>query len=148
MLYAKIENNNIVGTGPLQLLFPNTSFPDTGVTQEWLAENSVVEFVDYIECDPSTQRLVYGNVYISNGKAYNCQVVDMTYDEQELYRKNSIECQWFNIRAERNVRLFETDWTVLADSPVDKEAWTTYRQQLRDITNQTDPFNINWPTKP
>jgi len=36
-------------------------------------------------------------------------------------------------------------WTQLSDSPVDKAAWATYRQALRDITTQVDPFNIKWP---
>jgi hypothetical protein len=38
--------------------------------------------------------------------------------------------------------LKDTDWTQVADSPVDKTAWATYRQALRDITTQADPFNI------
>jgi hypothetical protein len=29
-----------------------------------------------------------------------------------------------------------------------KEAWATYRQALRDITTQTDPFELNWPVTP
>jgi hypothetical protein len=29
-----------------------------------------------------------------------------------------------------------------------KESWAIYRQALRDITNQADPFNITWPTPP
>lgn len=28
------------------------------------------------------------------------------------------------------------------------EAWQTYRQSLRDITLQADPFNIVWPVAP
>ena len=41
--------------------------------------------------------------------------------------------------------LKDCDWTQLLDSPVDKTAWATYRQELRDITTQPDPFNITWP---
>ena len=26
--------------------------------------------------------------------------------------------------------------------------WETYRQELRDITTQPDPFNITWPSIP
>ena len=29
-----------------------------------------------------------------------------------------------------------------------KEKWRDYRQQLRDITKQADPFKITWPTEP
>jgi hypothetical protein len=44
--------------------------------------------------------------------------------------------------------LKDSDWTQVADSPVDKQTWATYRQELRDITKQANPFNIIWPTPP
>ena len=37
-----------------------------------------------------------------------------------------------NMRATRNQLLAASDWTQVADAPVDREAWATYRQQLRD----------------
>jgi hypothetical protein len=53
------------------------------------------------------------------------------------------------IRDSRNKLLAECDWTQLADSSVNKVAWATYRQQLRDVPS-TDgfPWNVIWPTKP
>jgi len=56
--------------------------------------------------------------------------------------------EWAIVRNLRNQKLSETDWTQVADSPVDQILWATYRQELRDITLQSDPFNIIWPTKP
>lgn len=58
------------------------------------------------------------------------------------------DTQWAAIRAERNARLAASDWTQLPDAPVDAAAWATYRQALRDVTQQSDPFNIIWPTEP
>tara|TARA_R110000868_G_scaffold300126_1_gene560491 strand:- start:29350 stop:29796 length:447 start_codon:yes stop_codon:yes gene_type:complete len=53
------------------------------------------------------------------------------------------------IRLQRNQKLSESDWTQLTDSPVDKTAWATYRQALRDLpANIVDPFNPIWPTSP
>jgi hypothetical protein len=52
---------------------------------------------------------------------------------------------WANIRARRNTLLADCDWTQLPDAPVDAAAWAVYRQELRDITTQADPFNIIWP---
>jgi hypothetical protein len=46
---------------------------------------------------------------------------------------------------QRNQMLKDTDWTQVADSPVDKATWALYRQALRDITQQPDPFSITWP---
>lgn len=56
---------------------------------------------------------------------------------------------WSSVRSERNLFLKASDWTQLPDVPLPtKEAWATYRQALRDITNQPDPFNIVWPEPP
>ena len=33
----------------------------------------------------------------------------------------------------RNRLLADSDWTQTNDAPVDREAWATYRQQLRDF---------------
>jgi len=49
------------------------------------------------------------------------------------------------VKYRRNQLLQESDWAVLPDAPTDKNAWQTYRQQLRDITNdpRIDTLN-NW----
>lgn len=56
-----------------------------------------------------------------------------------------LDAQWTEVRAERNARLAACDWTQLADAPVDAAKWRQYRQALRDITQQSDPFDIKWP---
>lgn len=59
------------------------------------------------------------------------------------------DAAWASVRAERNRLLQESDWTQLPDVPIDtKDAWAVYRQQLRDVTDQPDPFNIIWPIPP
>jgi hypothetical protein len=59
--------------------------------------------------------------------------------------------QWTAIRSDRDNRLKDTDWVSIraADTatPMSTE-WSTYRQALRDVTTQSDPFSITWPTKP
>jgi hypothetical protein len=56
------------------------------------------------------------------------------------------------VRKERNELLAESDWTQFNDSPLsdsDKTLWSTYRQELRDISSQENfPFEITWPEKP
>ena len=62
-----------------------------------------------------------------------------------------------NLRAERNIRLKETDFYALSDVTMSSDM-TTYRQALRDLpSNYTvndssalaeDLSNLNWPTKP
>lgn len=60
----------------------------------------------------------------------------------------TLAAQWERIRSQRNTKLAACDWTQLPDAPVDAAVWATYRQALRDITLQADPFNIVWPTAP
>ena len=52
-------------------------------------------------------------------------------------------------RAKRNTLLAASDWTQVADAPVDQAVWATYRQALRDITSQAGfPTTIDWPVEP
>ena len=37
------------------------------------------------------------------------------------------------MRLHRDRLLKESDWTQVADAPVDQQAWATYRQTLRDF---------------
>jgi hypothetical protein len=49
----------------------------------------------------------------------------------------------------RDQELASTDWTQVQDSPVNKVAWATYRQSLRDLPeSNSDPRKIELPTKP
>lgn len=61
------------------------------------------------------------------------------------------ELAWMAVRRKRTKLLAESDWTQIADSPVDnskRQQWATYRQALRDITKQPDPHNLTWPPIP
>ena len=62
-------------------------------------------------------------------------------DEQLLAFK------WEGIRKQRNQLLSKTDWRASSDLTLSDD-WKTYRQALRDITTQSDPDNITWPTEP
>ena len=61
--------------------------------------------------------------------------------------------KWVNIRRRRNRELTESDWVVVKakeehpNTSIDSN-WMEYRTALRDITKQSDPDNITWPTKP
>lgn len=78
-------------------------------------------------------------------------------DAQPIIESRSAE-QWqrdaslAGLRAERNQRLRDSDWTQMADVPMsgaDKAAWIAYRRQLRDLPQTVvDPTNPVWPTPP
>ena len=52
-------------------------------------------------------------------------------------------------RSQRDRLLSQSDWTQVADAPVDPAGWATYRQALRDVPAQAGfPENIDWPAVP
>ncbi len=87
------------------------------------------------------------------GPVFIDQVVDgvtTTAAEQEVAYKASKDAeQAKSVRASRDAKLAETDWTQVADAPVDKAVWATYRQALRDITAQSGfPWTVTYPDAP
>ena len=55
---------------------------------------------------------------------------------------------WACVRKQRDNLLIECDWVGGTDVPdAIKTKWNNYRQQLRDVTDQSDPDNNTWPTK-
>ena len=67
--------------------------------------------------------------------------------------KRILDQKWADIRTERNKLLTESDWVVVKAKETHANAsipsdWVDYRTELRDITKQSDPDDITWPTKP
>lgn len=61
------------------------------------------------------------------------------------------------VRNERNMKLFLTDWTMMSDNALtteQRQAMIAYRKELRDITknmtkeNTTSIYDVVWPTPP
>jgi hypothetical protein len=76
-------------------------------------------------------------------------VVHTAAEQYEAYCFTKDEAQAKVVRDDRNKRLADCDWTQLPDSPADHEAWATYRQELRDVTDQEGfPWDVTWPTEP
>ena len=75
---------------------------------------------------------------------------ETTAAEQETaYKAQKDTEQAKSVRDSRNTKLSECDWTQVADAPVDKTVWATYRQALRDVTTQSGfPWTIDWPVAP
>ena len=75
---------------------------------------------------------------------------ETTAAEQEVAYKASKDTeQAKSVRSTRGEKLEDSDWTQVADAPVDKAVWATYRQALRDVTTQSGfPWTITWPDAP
>jgi len=79
-------------------------------------------------------------------------VRDFTNEEQEARdaETSDTEIELANLRSERNRLLSETDYMALSDVTM-SDAWRTYRQALRDITNTYSSMSDDgfaFPTKP
>lgn len=123
---------------PFRVNLPNsvTRTDPTTFTQEELASWGYVGPIAPPTYDLFTEVLEW------DGSAFTIR--PMTSEERQAV----LDTKWSEVRIQRNRYLADTDWTQLPDSPTDKSVWATYRQALRDITQQDDPFNIVWPVLP
>jgi hypothetical protein len=73
--------------------------------------------------------------------------------EEAAWSAGAFDRAMADLRSKRDRLLASSDWVMMSDSPIaDKTNWETYRQSLRDITNNLttvdDVNNVTWPTKP
>lgn len=69
-------------------------------------------------------------------------------EQEQAYQSMLDEDAAKTVRKMRDDLLFATDYLALSDNALSTEM-STYRQALRDITNQEGfPYNITWPSKP
>ena len=151
-MYLKVSGSTITypySVQNLKIENPNVSFPS--IIPDSLLENFGVYKVelkdsgydnddskDVVEVTPTLS----GSVYV--------QTYQITDADSETIEKRK-EIKWSEIRTTRNTLLSESDWTQFQDSPITGSSlteWQTYRQSLRDVTTQSDPYNIVWPTIP
>ena len=90
-----------------------------------------------------------------NGKSYDPkQYVSSHFVGDDTAKdKRILDQKWADIRERRNRLLTESDWVVVKAKETHANAsipsdWVDYRTELRDITKQSDPDDITWPTKP
>ena len=151
--YAEIYGSTVVKTyNDLPKVWKNISgfhaLSDLELSDLMWSGNSGYRFYQYEEDPkPSSQ----DGFYYVNGPYF--QINDIQKKVVGTWTSSPIatNAAWDKIRAVRNQLLYACDWTQLPDAPLTAEKkaeWTTYRQALRDITTQEDPFNISWPTEP
>jgi hypothetical protein len=151
-MFAKIENGSVVQY-PYTLEQMHSDNPDTSFPQNIsvaLHESFGVFKVDYEgapEFDPLTHRIEHssGPLLVDGKWMLTKTVVAKTQEQMDADAAGKSA----QIRQERNAKLSETDWTQVADAPVDQAAWAAYRQALRDVTAQAGfPWSVEWPTQP
>ena len=151
-MYALITNGSVqkypYTIGNLRRDNPNTSFSKV-VPESVLAEYGVCPVV--LENKPSyNERTQNAEQNLTPELENETWILKWSVTD-----KTTIQIQEYDnqkageARLERNFLLTDSDWTQVADSPVDQAAWAAYRQALRDIPLQKGfPNTVNWPIEP
>lgn len=157
------DTGNVVTEQEFRAMFPNTGFPvqlteaiinDFGgdvVLQGPQAIGDRYQFsmrqgVEQIDGKWFT-KYVLGPVFTDT--VAEDGTVTTAAEQEAAYKAMKDAEQAKAVRQQRGEKLKETDWTQVADAPVDKALWAAYRQALRDVTTQEGfPWDITWPTEP
>ena len=140
------ETGQVMFEGEFRASHPNTSFPPQ-LTAELLDSMGADVVLEGPQAQPTRYQVGFRDgVEQVDGKWFTkYSVVDMDQDA-----KDALDAQQAaSVRSQRTQKLAESDWTQVADAPVDKAAWAVYRQALRDVTTQTGfPWEVTWPAQP
>lgn len=92
-------------------------------------------------------KYILGPVFIDR-PATDTEPAQTAAEQEAAYKAMKDAERAESVRQERNRMIAKSDWTQLPDSPVDKEAWAAYRQELRDVPTQAGfPWSVEWPAK-
>lgn len=126
---------------------PNVSFP-AHLTDEILKQFGVfaILYPEQPQYDPATQICIPDQPKWDGQQWFSTfSLMPATPEETEAWLAEKAA----EVRSERDTLLAGCDWTQIADAPVDKAAWASYRKALRDVTAQAGfPRSVTWPIKP
>ena len=100
------------------------------------------------ELYPNVVHIVDDVAYDSDGNVVELNDSNVTTKQTEIENAEPLRL----LRVERNAKLAETDWLITMHKELGTNipaAWKTYRQALRDITDDaTSLDDVTWPEKP
>jgi len=140
------ETSAVMYEGEFRALHPNTSMPQQ-LSEELLNDFGADVVLEGPQASPTRYQTAFADgVEQLDGKWYTkYSVAEM--DADAIATKDTEQAK--AMREQRGEKLKDSDWTQVADAPVDKAAWATYRQALRDVTAQSGfPWTITWPDAP
>lgn len=148
-MYLRIINDTIQYPYSVEQLSKdlNASIPKN-VSDSVLEEFGMFKVESSVRPNDYTKNITEGTPSLVDG-VYKQNWIETPASSEEINQR--IIQKWAEVREQRNVLLKECDWVVLQDSPISGsllDTWKTYRQQLRDVTSEENPFNIIWPTQP
>jgi hypothetical protein len=140
------SSGQVMYESEFRALHPNTSLPQH-LTESLINDLGGDVVFEGAQASPTRYQVSFRDgVELVNGKWYTkYSVSDMNQEAKDALDASQAK----NVRSTRDTKLAESDWTQVSDSPVDKQAWATYRQSLRDVTSQEGfPWTITWPDAP
>ena len=119
-----------LNTFPKSMGIPHSS--DRNTPSEAPAGHALITVPDSVAVPHAIVRVVNGDV------------------PQFIVDQEAIDIQWQCAKEKRNQQLTSSDWMFVISDYVHpkKEEWTAYRQALRDMTQQANPFALVWPQAP
>ena len=152
MLIAIVNGQTVEQVGDYQALFPNTSFPASGPTPEWMAENSCMYVTVWLPYDASTQYLESVAPYIDGNTVYTVIVAQMTPEMINAMHQS----QAAQNKTKAANLLSQTDWTAIPDvaDPLKSDPYLTnqpafvaWRSIIRAIA-VTPTWDAVFPAQP
>ena len=146
MEIAIIQNGSIT-VGDYKALFPNTSFPASGPSDEFLSSNGAKKLNRFKTHNRLTEKLVACAAYDDGDFVSVVEVVSLTAEEIQAAKDSAMN----QLRSTRNNLLASCDWTQIPDCTLsNKTAWATYRQALRDFPETISDArqSVEWPHDP
>ncbi len=120
-----------------------------------------IQFKSHIfDPTPPNERVYELGIFAQAITTYNEESIRRAQEEADRIAEiQSSRDYWEELRRIRDLKLTESDWTQLADSPLteeQKELWAIYRQELRDLPENiddpeplvNDPNHPSWPIPP
>ena len=114
MYYAKKTDDGFHIT-VLKVLFPDTSFPDTGPDANWLAEFGVYPVEEHLYFDANEFKRNGIDPILRGGTVYTAELVALTDDDKKQREADRLSQLASVAREQRNRLLADCDWTQLAD---------------------------------
>ena len=153
-MYIKISGSNVTypySINDLRLDNRNVTFPSNpnNIDVDTLAQFYTYKVIPVGLDDSDYTKKYEEGTPIQSGSVYVQNWIITSASAEEITERENI--QWDEVRSERNRLLTECDWTQFQDTPISGSKlteWQAYRQSLRDITTQSNPFEIIWPVTP
>lgn len=127
--------------------FPNTSFPAAFVPPAPYASVHMTALPEY-DADTHTVKEA-APVHVNERWEQAWALIERSEEEKQTIQQQKYQNAAQSVRGKRDALLAQSDWTQVADAPVDKAAWAAYRQALRDVPVQAGfPWDVIWPEQP